>query len=123
MLVTQSDGEPNVTIEQDAVTPVTAGTQPAIGESRWPPVVALLSYLILNVAMRVWLPSGSPVRVPWLIPAVEGVLLLALVASDHSNVATRRRWLRPVCLALVLLLVAAALWATILLLHDLIVGA
>src|SRR5262249_24927126 len=44
------------------------------------------------------------------------------VAIDHSSVATRRHWLRPVCLGLVFLLVAAALWATILLIYDLIKG-
>jgi hypothetical protein len=84
--------------------------------------VALLGFLILNIAVRVWLPSGSPVRVRWLVPAVEAVLLIALVASDNSSVARRRHWLRPVCLALVTLLVAAALWETILLIHDLIKG-
>jgi hypothetical protein len=93
---------------------------PAIGESRWPPAIALLCFLCLNVAIRLWLPGGSPIRVPWLVPAVEAVLLVALLASDHSSVAARRSWLRPVCLTLVGLLVAAALWATILLIHDLI---
>jgi hypothetical protein len=95
---------------------------PAIGESRWPPVVALLCFLVLNIAVRLWLPAGSPIRVTWLIPSVEALLLVALVASDHSVAVTRRRWLHPVCLALVLVLVAAALWATILLVHDLIKG-
>jgi uncharacterized membrane protein len=103
-------------------TEVEAAGDPVIGESRWPPAIALFCFLILNIAVRVWLPGGSPVRVPWLVPSVEGALLVALVASDHSSVATRRHWLRPVCLALVTLLVAAALWATILLIHDLIKG-
>jgi hypothetical protein len=94
----------------------------AVGESRWPPAIALLCYLVLNIAARIWLPSGSPIRVPWLIPAVEAMLLVALVSSDHSVAVARRHWLRPTCLVLVSLLVAAALWATILLVHDLIQG-
>ena len=94
---------------------------PAIGESRWPPVIALLCFLALNIAVRLWIPSGSPIRVPWLVPAVEALLLVALVASDHKYV-TRGGWLHPVCLGLVIMLVAAALWATVLLLHDLIDG-
>jgi hypothetical protein len=110
-----------VTAQKDAAIGP-ASSDPAIVESRWPPVLTLFCFLILNVAVRVWLPSGSTVRVPWLVPAVEGVLLVALVASDHSSIATRRHWLRPVCLALVSLLVVAALWATILLIHDLIKG-
>jgi hypothetical protein len=97
-------------------------SQSAVGESRWPPAIALLCYFVLNVAVRIWLPGGSPVRVPWLIPTVEAILLVALVASDHSVVAARRHWLRPVCLVLVGLLVTAALWATILLVHDLVHG-
>jgi hypothetical protein len=117
-----TDGD--VTAEEDAAIGVAGATasDPAIGESRWPPAIALLAFLILNIAVRVWLPSGSPVRVRWLVPAVEAVLLLALVASDHSSIASRRHWLRPVCLGLVVLLVTAALWETILLIHDLIKG-
>jgi hypothetical protein len=113
-----------VTVEGGAAIEVAAtesSPEPVIGESRWPPALALLGFLILNVAVRVWLPGGSPVRVPWLVPAVEALLLVALVASDHTTVASRH-WLRPVCVVLVLLLVAAALWATILLIHDLIKG-
>src|SRR5262249_32184461 len=97
-------------------------SEPAIGESRWPPVIALSCYLVLNIALRVWLPGGSPVRVPWLIPALEALLVVALLASDHSSVAARPRWLRAVSLVLVGLLVAAALWATVLLIHDLVNG-
>jgi hypothetical protein len=113
-----------MTVEGRAAVEVAAADaspEPVIGESRWPPALALLGFLILNIAVRVWLPGGSPVRVPWLVPAVEAVLLVALVASDHTTVATRH-WLRPICLGLVTLLVAAALWATILLIHDLIKG-
>jgi hypothetical protein len=114
-----------VTAEEDAAIGFSAGasaSMPAIGESRWPPAIALLAFLILNIAVRVWLPSGSPVRVRWLVPGVEAVLLVALVASDHSGIASRRHWLRPICLGLVTLLVAAALWETVLLIHDLIKG-
>jgi hypothetical protein len=114
-----------VTTEGNAAigaAPAETALDPAIGESRWPPVIALACFLALNIALRVWLPGGGPIRVPWLLPAVEAVLLVALVASDHSSVATRRHWLRPVCLALVALLVFAALWATGLLIYDLING-
>jgi hypothetical protein len=107
---------------ETAIAAAEAIDEPTIGESRWPPAIALFCFLVLNIAMRVWLPGGSPVRVPWLIPTIEGVLLVALVASDHSGVATRRHWLRPLCVGLVILLVTAALWGTILLVHDLVHG-
>jgi hypothetical protein len=92
-----------------------------IGESRWPPAIALLVYMGLNIALRVWLPNDSPVRVPWLIPGVEGVLLAVLLIGP-ATLGERRRVLRPIAVALVVLLVVAALWATVLLIYDLIKG-
>jgi hypothetical protein len=97
--------------------------EPALGESRWPPVLALLVFLALNVAVRLWLPHESAVRLPWLLPAVEAFLLLVLLASDHGRLAEQRRWWRPVSLACVIVLVAAALWSTAVLVRDLIKGA
>lgn len=96
--------------------------EPTIGEPRWPPVVALLVYLALNIALRIWLPSGSPVRVPWLIPAIEAVLVVVLVVGRLGTEARPRRSLRRVALSLVVLLVVSALWATTLLVYDLIRG-
>jgi hypothetical protein len=96
--------------------------KPAIGESRLPPAIALLVFLALNIAVRVWLPGQSAVRVPWLVPAVEGVLLAILLASDHKTVREHRRWLRPIAVGFTVLLVLSALWATALLIYDLIKG-
>jgi hypothetical protein len=62
------------------------------------------------------------VRVPWLVPALEAVLLIVLVLSDPGNLAKHRHILRRVSVGLVVLLVVAALWATILLVYDLIQG-
>jgi len=93
-----------------------------IGESRWPPAAALLVYMALNIAVRVWLPSRSAVHVPWLLPSIEAVLLLALVAADPASIARRATWLRRVAVTLVVILVAAALWSTVLLIYDLIKG-
>jgi hypothetical protein len=77
--------------------------------------------MALNIAFRVWLPGESAVRVPWLVPAVEAVLLTVLIVGP-ANVPVSRRWVRRVSVTLVALLVAAALWATVLLIHDLIEG-
>ena len=93
-------------------------TADPIGESRWPPALALLVYLLLNTAIRVWLPSQSPVRVPWLIPAIEGVLLVVLFMGRPANLP--RRTIRRIAVTLVVVLVVAALWATALLIYDLI---
>jgi hypothetical protein len=79
--------------------------------------------MALNVGVRIWLPSSSPVRVPWLVPAVEAVLLAVLVFGHPARMETERRQrVRPFLIAVVSLLVAAALWATGLLVYDLIKG-
>ncbi|HEX4520208.1 MAG TPA: hypothetical protein VH063_11570 [Gaiellaceae bacterium] len=93
-----------------------------IGESRWPPAAALLTFMLLNIGLRLWLPRGGAIRVVWLTPLIEAVLLLVLVLSDPVNVRRRASWLRPAALALVSILVCAALWATALLVYDLIKG-
>jgi hypothetical protein len=95
---------------------------PRLGEPRWIPVAALVAFLALNVTLRLWLPDESAVRVPWLVPSVELVLLGVLVASDPGNLARHRRKLRRLAMALVVLLVLAELWATAVLIYDLIEG-
>jgi uncharacterized membrane protein len=92
-----------------------------LGESRWPPVVAVLIFFVLNVAVRVWLPSQGAIRVPWLLPTVEVVLLVVLLTHDLTG-ADDRRQIHRVALILVAVLVVAALWATVLLVADLIRG-
>ena len=94
----------------------------AIGEPRWPPALALVVFLALNIALRVWLPSEGAIRVPWLLPAVESVLLLVVLFGDPGRLARRTPWVRRIVLALVVALVLAALWATVLLVYDLIKG-
>ena len=96
-------------------------TETPLGESRWPPVAAVLVFMAINIAVRVWLPSEGAVHVPWLLPTIEGALLVVLLTSDPSGLAERQR-MRRVSLVLVGLLVCAALWATVLLVSDLIRG-
>jgi uncharacterized membrane protein len=101
---------------------VDAGSQEPLGESRWPPAAALVVFIGLNVAVRLWLPQEGATRLPWLVPAVEAALLVAVLTGDLARVASRTPWVRPIATALVLLLVLAALWATVLLVYDLIRG-
>jgi uncharacterized membrane protein len=57
------------------------------------------------------------------MPSVELLLLVALLGADPSHALKQRRRLRRVLIALVTLLVAAALWATTLLIYHLVTGA
>jgi uncharacterized membrane protein len=93
-----------------------------LGEPRWPPVTAVLGFLVLNIGLRVWLPTEGAIRAPWVLPAVEGALLLVLLANGPRGVAKRTRTVRRLALTLVVLLLAAALWATVFLVYDLVRG-
>jgi uncharacterized membrane protein len=98
------------------------GTEARLGESRWPPALALVAFIGLNIGLRIWLPNEGAIRMPWLLPAIEAVLLFVLVAGDPARLASRARWLRPLLVFLVGALVVAALWATVVLIYDLING-
>jgi hypothetical protein len=77
--------------------------------------------MALNIAVRVWLPADGALHVPWLAPVIEAVLIAVLLTSDPSSPDERVR-LRRFALVLVGVFVAAALWATALLIRDLIEG-
>jgi len=109
-----------VTAQPDAA--VDAPELPAeaeLGESRWPPALALILFMAINIALRVWLPDEGAIRVPWAVPAVEGVLLVLLLLGPAAG---DRKRIRPLAVTFVVVLVLAALWATGVLIRDLILG-
>ena len=95
------------------------------GEPRWPPVLALLVFMGLNIGLRLWLPQERLGDVPWLLPGIELLLLVALLAAAPGSVTSRagRATAHRVVIALVVLLVLGALLVTALLINDLITGA
>ena len=97
-------------------------TPARLGESRLWPALALFLYICLNIGLRIWLPRAGTIRVVWLAPTIEVLLLLVLLASDPVTLRRHRAWLRPTALTLVGLLVVAALYSTALLVSDLIRG-
>ena len=97
-------------------------SEPPLPESRWPPAAALVVFIAFTVAVRLWLPAQSAVRLPWLVPSVEVALLVALVAGHPARMARRSHWARRIAVAIVVVLVASALWATAVLVYDLIHG-
>jgi hypothetical protein len=109
---------PSDTLDPPSARP---SAEPLIGESRWPPVLTVLLFLLVNLVVRIWLPEDRVIHVPWLAPALLIVLAVALVTSDPSAEEERRR-VRQLALTIVGLLVLAALWATALLIIDLIEG-
>jgi len=102
--------------------PAVPAAEATIGEPRWPPAVALTVYLVLNIIVRLWLPNESAVRVAWLLPAIEAALIVLLLVGDPSRLAKHTRRVHQVAVAIVVVLVLSALWATALLIYDLIKG-
>ena len=101
--------------------PTDAVVEPGVGESRWPPVAALVGFLAVNIGLRAWLPHEAALRLPWLVPSIEAVLLGVLLAGHPGGVRQHNR-LHRLAVTLVVVLVVAALWATAVLVRDLIGG-
>jgi len=91
-------------------------TDTPLGESRWPPVLAILVFLLMNIAVRMVAERRGTPR-PLAAADGECILLLVLLTSDPSSLGARRT-LHRVALTLAGILVAAALWATVLLVAD-----
>ncbi len=89
-----------------------------VGEARWPMAGAVLAAMVLTIL----LPADMRFGPQWLLPLVEGVLLVAVVAGDPGKINHRSRWLRALSIVLVSVLVLSALWATVQLIDDLIHG-
>jgi hypothetical protein len=110
-----------VTAPGEAAEAVPAA-EATLGEPRWPPALALFVYMGLNIALRVWLPHDSAARVSWLLPSIEAALILLLLVGDPSRLAKHTQRVHQGAVVFVALLVLAALWATGLLIYDLIQG-
>ena len=93
------------------------------GESLWPPVIAVSVFTVLNIGFRAWLPSDRAVAVPWLLPAIEVILIVVLIVADPTGGDRRSVRFRRMVVVLVGLLLAVALWATVVLIDHLVTGA
>ena len=111
----------NVTSPGEAA-PADPAAEVTIGEPRWPPAVALFVYMVLNITLRVWRPHDSAVRVSWLLPSIEAALILLLLLGNPSRLAKHAKRVHEAAVTIVVVLVLAALWATALLIYDLIKG-
>jgi len=89
-----------------------------VAEARWPMVAAVASAIVLTYLLPEQLRPGPN----WLLPTVEGILLVALIVADPVAISRRSRLLRTSSIVLVSLLVLSSLWATAELIDDLIHG-
>ena len=79
---------------------------------------AVLAAMILTIL----LPPEVRLGPRWLIPSLEGVLLIVLIAGDPGAISKRSSVLRGVSIGLVAVLIAQALLSTARLIDDLING-
>jgi uncharacterized membrane protein len=76
--------------------------------------------LIVAMVLPFLFPSGFTFVSPWVAPALEGVLLVALIASDPGRIDRRQSSIRVLSVALVIVLVAGAIVVAVHLVTDII---
>jgi uncharacterized membrane protein len=101
-----------------AEAPEADGEDIVVGEARWPMAGAVAAAIVLTILM----PASVRLGPAWLLPLIEGVLLVAVIAGDPGRINRRSRELRALSVVLVCVLAFGALWATVELIDDLIEG-
>jgi hypothetical protein len=91
-------------------------------EPRWPIALAVSFYLALMIVLRIYEPDRPTLGTRWLVPAIMGGLLVALLLADPARIEGRARWLRRLAGLLLLALAAVAFAATAMLIADLVRG-
>ena len=91
---------------------------PIDGEPRWPMAAAVVAAMVLTILLRDEVRLGPW----WLLPLIEGGLLVALILGDPGAITRRSRELRMLSIGLVSVLVFGAMWSTVQLIDDLIHG-
>lgn len=89
-----------------------------VAESRWPMVTALVA----AIGLTALLPSSLRFAPRFVVPGLELALLVALIVGDPGRIDRRNRWIRWLSLTLVTVLIVGALWATGLLIEELLRG-
>jgi hypothetical protein len=92
------------------------------GESRWPLALAVATFIVVTVVLRVAIPRRESIGPHWVLPAVEVALLVVILAAEPADIRRRAAWLRHALVTLTILLVAAAVVSNVILITELITG-
>lgn len=74
------------------------------------------------MALTILLPDDLLPGPRWVLPLIEGLLLVAVVVGDPGRINRRSRELRALSIVLVSVLIVSSLWATVVLIDHLIHG-
>jgi hypothetical protein len=88
------------------------------GEHRWPASVAVIGAIVLQVV----LPQDLAPRPHYLLPAIEGLLLIVLVIGDPRRIEKEWRLLRVCALVLLGVAALATAWSAVLLVQRLVLS-
>lgn len=86
------------------------------GESRWPMAAAVVAAMIVHLL----LPDRLRLAPRGVLPAIEGLLLLALIVGDPGRISRRSTALRATSIALISVLALGAVWSTARLVDDIV---
>src|SRR5262245_12259261 len=88
------------------------------GEQRWP----VLGMLAAASVLPLFLPERLTLGPGWLLPVIEGALLVAVAVTDPGRIDQRSRQVRSLRLTLIFVLAAGTAFATGHLINELIRG-
>ena len=69
--------------------------------------------IVAAMVLTVLLPDDLRLAPRWVLPTVEGLLVVALIAGDPGQISRRSTALRAVSVALISVLALSAIWSTI----------
>jgi hypothetical protein len=78
--------------------------------------------VVAAMVLTLLLPNELAAGPTWLLPVLEGLLLIALIVGDPGAITRRSHMLRILSIVLISVLVFGALWSTVQLIGDLIHG-
>ncbi|AFR49529.1 MULTISPECIES: DUF1345 domain-containing protein [Gordonia] len=87
-------------------------------EQRW----TASGFVLVAMAIPFLLPARYAAGVSWLLPAIEGTVLLMLIVVDPGRIDRPGRWVRALSIGLVVAIAAGAAWAAGRLVWDLLYG-
>lgn len=88
------------------------------GEQRLPVALAM----VVAIGLQLVLPARLVIRPPWLLPSLEGLLLIGLVAANPTRIDRTSSTLRTASIALIALISLANAWSTLELIKGLVQG-